>query len=130
MIERPVGVTIIAVIAILAAISNFIITLQMLHLLPVYIGQEVAFWTFSLFGAFMYGIIGLFYFWLFKMLWAMQPQGWLFAVLLSGFTLILDIVTLLAGSSWEALAPKIIISALILIYCMLPGTKQVFGVAP
>ena len=128
MADRPIGVTIIAIVAILAAIANFIITLQMLHLLPVYIGQQMSFWTFSLFGAFMYGILGLFYFWLFQMLWTMQPQGWLFAMLLAGFNLILDVVTVLAGSSWEAMAPGIIISALILIYCMLPGTKQVFGI--
>jgi hypothetical protein len=94
----------------------------------VYIGQQVSFWTFSLFGAFMYGLLGFFYFWLFRMLWTMEPQGWMFALLLSGFVLILDVVSVLAGSSWEAMAPGIIISALILIYCMLPGTKQVFGI--
>jgi hypothetical protein len=115
-------------VAILAAIINFIITLQMLHLLPLYIGQQVSFWTFSLFGAFMYGLLGFVYFWLFQMFWTMQPQGWMFAMLLSGFTLILDVVSVLAGSSWEAMATGIIISGLIFMYCMLPGTKKVFGI--
>jgi hypothetical protein len=35
----------------------------------------------------------------------------------------------LGGSSWEAMAPIIIISAIVLIYCMLPGTKKAFGIA-
>ena len=47
--ERPIGVTILAIVAIIAAVNAFIITLQMLHLLPTYIGP-VAFYQFSQIG--------------------------------------------------------------------------------
>ena len=44
---RPIGVTILAFLAILGAVNALIYTLQMLHILPVFIGP-VAFFEFSL----------------------------------------------------------------------------------
>jgi len=125
--ERPVGVTILAFLAILGAVNALIYTLQMLHLLPTYLGP-IAFYQFSLIGAFFWGL--LFFIWLavFRMLWEVQPQGWMFMVLIAVFDLIYGIICVLGGSSWEAMAPIIIISGLVLIYCLLPGTKQAFGV--
>ena len=49
-------------------------------------------------------------------------------VLIAGFDLIYGIICALGGSSWEAMAPLIIISGLVLIYCLLSGTKQSFGI--
>jgi hypothetical protein len=125
--ERPIGVTILAFLAILGAVNALIYTLQMLHLLPTYLGP-IAFYQFSLIGAFFWGL--LFFIWLavFRMLWEVQPQGWMFMVLIAIFNLIYGIICVLGGSSWEAMAPIIIISGLILIYCLLPGTKQAFGI--
>jgi hypothetical protein len=125
--ERPIGVTILAFLAILGAVNAFIYTLQMLHLLPTFLGP-IAFYQFSLIGAFFWGL--LFFIWLavFRMLWEVQPQGWMFVVLIAIFDLIYGIICVLGGSSWEAMAPIIIISGLILIYCLLPGTKQAFGI--
>jgi hypothetical protein len=125
--ERPIGVTILAFLAILGAVNAFIYTLQMLHLLPTFLGP-IAFYQFSLIGAFFWGL--LFFIWLavFRMLWEVQPQGWMFMVLIAVFDLIYGIICVLGGSSWEAMAPIIIISGLVLIYCLMPGTKKAFGV--
>jgi hypothetical protein len=49
-------------------------------------------------------------------------------VLIATFDLIYGVISVLGGSSWEAMAPIIIISGLVLIYCLLPGTKQAFGI--
>ena len=81
--NRPIGVTFIAILAILGAINALIVTLQYLHILPVYVGQ-VAFYTFSLIGAFFWVFIIFFFLWLFRMLWEMQPQGWMFAIIIAG----------------------------------------------
>jgi len=62
--ERPIGVTILAFLAILGAVNAFIYTLQMLHLLPTYIGP-VAFYQFSLIGAILWGF-GLHMAWSFR----------------------------------------------------------------
>ena len=125
--NRPIGVTFIAILAILGAINALIVTLQYLHILPVYVGQ-VAFYTFSLIGAFFWVLIIFFFLCLFRMLWEMQPQGWMFAILIAGFTLLFDFIALIGGTSWEVHIAGIIVSALILIYCLLPGTKKAFGV--
>ena len=125
--NRPIGVTFIAFLAILGAINALIVTLQYLHILPVYVGQ-VAFYTFSLIGAFFWVLIIFFFLWLFRMLWEMQPQGWMFAIIIAGFTLLFDLIAIIGGTSWEVLIAGIIISALILIYCLLPGTKKAFGI--
>jgi hypothetical protein len=127
--ERPIGVTILAFLALLGAANAFIVTLQMLHLLPTYLGP-VAFYQFSLIGALFWGFLCFIWLGVFGALWVVHPQGWLFMVLIAGFDLIYGIICVLGGSSWEAMAPMIILCVLILIYCMLPGTKQAFGIPP
>ena len=124
---RPIGVTILAFLAILGAVNALIYTLQMLHIVPVFIGT-VAFFTFSLIGAFFWGLLVFIWLWVFRMLWEVNPQGWMFVTLISIFNLIFGIINVIGASSWQAMAPHIIISGLILIYCMLPGTKDAFGI--
>jgi len=124
---RPIGVTILSFLAILGAINALIYTLQMLHFLPVFIGP-VAFFTFSLVGAFFWGLLFFIWLWVFRMLWEVQQQGWMFVTLISTFNLVFGIINVLGASSWQAMAPTIIVSGLVLIYCMLPGTKAAFGI--
>ena len=124
---RPLGVTILAFLAILGAMNALIYTLQMLHLLPVFIGP-VAFFEFSLVGAFFWGLLFFIWLWVFRMLWEVNPQGWMFMTLLSVLNLVFGIINVIGASSWQAMAPIIIISGLVLIYCLMPGTKEAFGV--
>jgi hypothetical protein len=125
--ERPIGVTILAFLAILGAVNAFIYTLQMLHLLPTYIGP-VAFYQFSLIGAILWGFLAFIWLGVFGALMVVHPQGWLFMVLIAGFDLMYALLMVLGGSSWEAMAPMIIVCSLVLIYCFLPGTKKAFGI--
>jgi hypothetical protein len=127
--ERPIGITILAILAVLAALEAFVYTLQMLHLLPMYIGN-VAFYNFSLIGAMMWGFIVLIWLWVFRMLMMMEPQGWLFLVVISGLNLLFAFFSILGASSWQAMAPMFIINGIILLYCLAPGTKASFGIAP
>jgi hypothetical protein len=126
--ERPIGVTILAILALLGALVSFIYTLQALHILPYYLGP-IAFWDFSLIGALWWGFVVLIWLAVFQMLMTMHPSGWMFCVILAGLTLLFDLLAILGGSSWEAMAPGILISGIILIYCLLPGTKAAFGIA-
>ncbi|MCU0630008.1 MAG: hypothetical protein MUF37_02500 [Methanoregulaceae archaeon] len=124
---RPLGVTILAILAILGAINALIYTLQMLHILPVFIGP-IAFFEFSLIGAFFWGLLFFIWLWVFRMLWEVNPQGWMFMMVLSLLNLVFGIINVIGASSWQAMAPIIIISGLVFIYCMMPGTKEAFGV--
>jgi len=124
---RPIGVTILAFLAILGAVNALIYTLQMLHILPVFIGP-VAFFQFSLIGAFFWGLLFFIWLWVFRMLWEVNPQGWMFMMVLSLLNLVFGIINVIGASSWQAMAPIIIISGLVFIYCMMPATKEAFGV--
>jgi len=125
--NRPFGITVLAFLAILAAIQAVVYTLQMLHLLPVTLGP-VRFFTFDLLGAILWGMLALIYLWVFRMLWNLDPQGWVFVVLLSILNLIMAVLSVFGASTWEAMAPALLINGVILIYCLVPGTKEAFGV--
>jgi hypothetical protein len=125
--HRPFGMTLLAILALFGAAIAFIYTLQMLHLLPVTLGP-VRFWTFDLWAAILWGILAFIYLWVFRMLWMVNPQGWMFVVLIAGLNLILAFLSVLGGSSWQAMSASIVINGLILIYSLLPSTKKAFGV--
>ncbi len=125
--NRPFVITILAILAGLAALQALVYTLQMLHLLPIWIGN-VSFFTFDFWGALLWGIMFLIWLWVFRKLWNVDPQGWLCMVLLSGLNLVMAFLSILGSSSWEAMSTAIIINGLILIYCLLPGTKRAFEI--
>jgi hypothetical protein len=126
--SRPFGVTILAILAGIAAFFAVIHTLQMLHLFPISgpLGT-FRFFTFDLLGALLWGLMAAIYIWLVRMLWNLDPQGWLFLVIIAIFNLILALVSILGRSSFQAMLPSILINGIILIYCLLPGTKEAFG---
>jgi hypothetical protein len=61
------------------------------------------------------------------MLWNLDPQGWLFTAALSTLNLIFAVISIIGQSTWQAMLPALIINGLILIYCLLPGTREAFG---
>ena len=126
--SRPFGVTILAILAGIAAFFAVIHTLQMLHLFPISGPLGVfSFFTLDLLGALLWGFMAAIYIWLVRMLWNLDPQGWLFLVIIAIFNLILALVSILGNSSFQAMLPSILINGVILIYCLLPGTKEAFG---
>jgi hypothetical protein len=79
-------------------------------------------------GAILWGFMGLIYLWVFRMLWGLDQQGWLFISVLSALNLILAFVSIFGATSWMEMLPSLVINGLILIYAQLPGTKAAFGV--
>jgi hypothetical protein len=123
--SRPFGVTILAALSALGGLIALYHTLQYLHILPFSLGQ-MSFYGFDFWGALLWGLSTLAYIWAMVMLWTMNPQGWFFATFLSGINLVLAVISLLGGSSLQALLPAIIINAAVLIYCLVPSTKEAF----
>ena len=127
--ERPFGVTLLAILAAIAAIIAVFHTLQLLHLFPIRGPFGVfAFFTFDLLGAILWGVLALIYIWVTRMLWNLDPQGWLFVAALSALNLILAVISVFGQSTWQAMLPSILVNGLILIYVLLPGTKEAFGI--
>ncbi|AKB78870.1 hypothetical protein MSHOH_2387 [Methanosarcina horonobensis HB-1 = JCM 15518] len=62
------------------------------------------------------------------MLWQVDRQAWFFLAVITIFNLCLSFVVLVTGGSWYDINFTVIVSALILIYVMLPGTREAFGI--
>jgi hypothetical protein len=124
--HRPIGITIIAILAAIATVIAAIHTLQYLHLFPFFLGQ-MAFFGFDLWGAILWGLMTVIYAWVVTQLWNVNPQGWMFLVLLSALNIILDVLSIIGATTLSAVLPSILINAIILIYCLTPGVKRAFG---
>lgn len=126
--ERPVGVTILAILAGIAAVLAAVHALQFLGIIPFVVGP--AGYTvryFSFWYALMYGLLVWVYIWLTRMLWSVQPEAWMFLVVVTMFYLILDAFMLIGATKWQDVSFSIIVNAIILLYCMLPGVRSAFG---
>jgi hypothetical protein len=130
MRERPIGVTILAILAGVAAILSAIHALQFLGLFPIVISQNVAIRTYiSFWYALMYGLLFWVYIWLVRMLWRVDPAAWMFLVFITVFELTLDFIALLGKSTWQDVSVSFIFNAVVLLYVMLPGVREAFGTA-
>jgi hypothetical protein len=128
MRERPIGVTILAILAGIAAVIAAIHALQFLGIFPFLIGPSgYKVHYFSWWYALMYGLLVWVYIWLTMALWRVEPQAWIFLVIVTLFYLILDFFSLFGANTWEDVAVSVIVNAIILLYCMLPGVRSAFG---
>ena len=127
--KRPFGITLLALLVGIAAVVAVIHTLQMLHLFPIS-GPfgEARFFTFDLLGALLWGVMAAIYLWVFRMLWNLDPQGWLFVVVVAVLNLIIAFVSIIGQSTWQSMMPALLINGLVLLYSLLPGTKAAFDI--
>lgn len=126
--HRPLSVTVLAMLALLAAGSALIFALQMLHWLPVVFGWG-QFFANDLVGAILWGIMFLAYLWGFRKLWILDPGGLPFVIVISVLNLILSSVSILGGSYWLEMSSSILLSGFILIFCLVPATRSAFDMA-
>jgi hypothetical protein len=129
MKDRPIGVTILAILAAVAAVLAAVHALQFLGIFPFFIGGTIPVRYFSFFDALMYGLLVWVYVWLVQMLWRVRPEAWLFLVFITVFELMLDFISMLGAKTWQDVSVSFLLNAIILIYCMLPGVKRAFGTA-
>jgi hypothetical protein len=125
MKSRPFGVTVLAILAGLAAVLAGVHALQSLGIIPFMIGpfsvHAFSFWSFL-----MWGLMVWVYVWLVQMLWRVDKQAWLFLAVITVFNLILDSMVMLGQGEWSDVSVSFILNAIILIYVMLPGVKKAF----
>jgi hypothetical protein len=124
--SRPFGVSLLAVLASIGAVVAGYHTLQYLHLLPLWFGP-VRFFGFDLWGALLWGLTAIVFGWTAASLWNLELSGWLFVVLVSGWNVILAVLSLIGGSSISALTPTIVLNAAVLLYCAWPRTRAAFA---
>jgi hypothetical protein len=127
--QRPILVTILAILAGVAGVVAVFHTLQWLGILPFFLGP-VKLREFNLWYAFMWGLMAWVYLWLTQMLWRVDRQAWLFLAVITVFNLILAFTEILtsATTTFSDVSLNFILNGLILLYVMLPGTKRAFEV--
>ena len=123
--NRPIGVTILAILAIVLAVLSGIATLRFLGLFPFLGPLDIR--IFNLWYALMYALLTWVWVWLVQMLWRVDPSAWVFLAVITVFNLTIDFVILITGGDWYDVNVSVILNALILIYVMLPGTRRAFG---
>jgi hypothetical protein len=89
----------------------------------------MAFFGFDLIGALLWAVSAAIYIWLTRSLWNVEPQAWMFLVIIAAFNLILALLSILGASTFQAMLPSILVNGAVLLYCLLPGTRQAFGTA-
>lgn len=120
---RPIGVTILAILAGAAAVLAAIATLRFLGILPI---GPLGFRVFNFWYALLYALLTWVWIWLTQMLWRVDPQAWLFLAIITVFNLTINFVILITGGEWYDVNVSVIVNALILIYIMLPGVREAF----
>jgi hypothetical protein len=126
-VKRPFGVTLLAILAGIAAVLAGIHALQGLGIFPYVFGpfklHAFSFWNFM-----MWGLMVWIYIWLIQMLLRLDPSAWLFLAVITTFNLILDFMAMIGSpAAFSDVSVSFLLNALILIYCMLPSTKRAFG---
>lgn len=124
---RPIGVTILAILALIAAVVNGYHALQYLGLFPVMFGP-VKFFTINLLGSLGFILLAAIWVWVFTKLWALDPQGWSFMIILAFINIGFSVLAIIGASTIGEELPTIIISGLILIYAYSSGVKKAFSV--
>jgi len=127
--NRPIGVTILAVFSGFLALLAILATLNWLGLVP-WFGPGPAIRTFNLWYALLYGLLAWVYIWLTQMLLRMDKSAWLFLAVITVFNLTIDFVTIVTSNMpvTDRTTVSIVVNSLILIYIMLPGVRKSFEV--
>jgi hypothetical protein len=125
-VSRPIGVTILAILAGVAAVLAGFHMLQSLGILPYTIGPYSV-RGFNLWNTLMWGIMLWIWIWVIQMLWSVDEGAWIFLAVISIFNLILDFTYLMGKAEWSDVSLSFIVNGVILLYLMLPGTRKAFG---
>ena len=108
--ERPFGVTIIAILAVLGGIGSILLGFIVL-IIPILGGIFV--------------IIGLSYFVVAYGLWNGRSWAWILTVLISALGIVVGLVSIIIGTGGSIL--YIIVNAIIIYYLFKPDVKAYFG---
>jgi len=123
---RPIGVTILAILAGLAAALSAVHLLQALGIFPYVIGP-VRFRDFNLWYVIMWALLVWVYVWLVQMLWRVDRVAWMFLVIITIWNLSVDFMMMLGAYEWSDVSISFLLNAVTLLYCMLPGVREAFG---
>ena len=125
--RRPIGVTILAVLAGSNAVLAVLHLLQAIGILPYVVGP-VSIRDFNLWYTLMWGLTVWVWAYVTRLLWRVDPWAWMFLVVIAAFNLVFDFVALLGTTTVSDLSLSFLLNVVILIYALLPGTREAFDI--
>jgi hypothetical protein len=125
--RRPIGVTILAVLAGINAVLAGLHLLQAVGVLPYVVGP-VSIRDFNLWYTLMWGLSVWVWAFAAHLLWRVDPMAWLVLVVFAAFNLLFDFVALLGTTTASDLSLSFLLNVVILVYALLPGTREAFDV--
>ena len=125
--RRPIGVTILAVLAGSNAVLAVLHLLQAIGILPYVVGP-VSIRDFNLWYTLMWGLTVWVWAYVTRLLWRVDPWAWMFLVVIAAFNLVFDFVALLGTTTVSDLSLSFLLNVVILIYALLPGTREAFEI--
>lgn len=125
--NRPIGVTLLAVAAALAGLFEIWRALVFLGVVSFnFIGKDVSFPTAQWGSALWALIIAAIWFWVAMGFWNVRAYAWSFGTFISIFTIIFGFFALLSGSTMEAETVGWLLAIAIFFYLNYPGVQQHF----
>ena len=126
MKKRPMAVTVLAVIALIAGL---LVLLEAL----LFFGTglfglvQLRFFTVAWLGGILSLVVALIWLGTARQLFTLDPRGWMFVVVIAIVTLVINVIGLLGGNEFNSLWWSFIAPVLALVLAFLPGTRAAFG---
>jgi hypothetical protein len=125
--HRPIGVTLLAIGAGLAALFQIWRTLVFLGIVNwTFLGKEVSFKEAQWGSALWAIILAAIWIWVAEGFWNVRAYAWSFGIFISLFTMIFGFFAILGGSTTEAESFAILLSVVIFFYLNYPGVQAQF----
>lgn len=74
----------------------------------------------------MSGVLAAIYFWVTYGFWSVRLWAWLYGVVISGFNVLWLLLAVLGQYTLDAVIAPLLLSGLILLYLIYPGTREAF----
>lgn len=127
--QRTFWIWLLIAISVIAGLLGFLDAARYMGWLPIAALGDLKFFlpSASWLGAFFAGVVGLIWFWVARMLYNLDPRGWLFVVVIAVVNLVLLGLAILGQSTFQSVMLALIVNAVALIIGILPSTKAAFG---
>jgi hypothetical protein len=125
--QRNAAVVALTVLAVVSGVLEVIDVLRHLGILPVAEVLSLKFYDMNWLGAILSAVVAVIWFTVARQLWNLDPQGWLFVVVIAILNLVLLLVAVLGKTTFQAVSLSVIVNAAALILALLPSTKAAFG---